>query len=381
MAASTPALIVQPEALAGLADRLRRKSRIALDTEAASFHRYVDRVYLIQLSSDDETALVDPLAVADLTPVGALLEDASIETILHDADYDLRILDRDYGFRGRRIWDTKVAAQLTGETAFGLGALLEKHFGLRLSKKLQRADWSLRPLTPEMIDYAAADTAHLTALRDLLEAQLTALGRLSWANEEFTRLETVRWTGPADDEAYLNLKGAKALKPREKAILRALWEWRDGTARALDRAAFRVISNDVLVTLARAAPTTPGALASAPGMPPSLARRHGTELLAAVGVGMAIPDADLPRYERRPRFRPDPEVEVRFQRLRDLRARRAPAIGLDPGLVCPNWVMQAIARAGPRAVEELDAMDDLRRWQREVMGDRAILDAVGNGTE
>ena len=177
----TPTLITDNPALRALAERLRRAPRVALDTEAASFHRYIDRVYLLQASSDDESALIDPLLVDDLTPIGQLLADPTLEVIFHDADYDLRILQRDYGFVGRRIWDTRVAAQLCGEPAIGLSALLEKHFGIRLSKELQRADWSERPLTDAMIAYAAADTAYLPALRDRLAEQLAALGRAHWA--------------------------------------------------------------------------------------------------------------------------------------------------------------------------------------------------------
>lgn len=362
--------------LAGLIPRLRSSPRVALDTEAASFHRYVDRVYLVQLSSDGETALVDPLSVHDLTPIGALLADPEVEIILHDADYDLRILDRDYGFRGRRLWDTKVAAQLAGEAAFGLGPLLERHFGIRLSKKLQRADWSQRPLTPEMIAYAAADTAHLPALRDLLEARLRQLGRLGWAEEEFVRLEGVRWTGPPEGEGYLQLKGAKTLRPRELAVLRAIWRWRERTARELDRAPFRVVANEVLVALARTQPQTPAALAALADVPAGVARRWGAELLDAVHAGLAAPATDLPQVERQPRQRPDPAADARFQRLRELRTRRAAAVGLDPGLVCPNWVMQTIARAAPRSPADLDRIEDLRRWQREAMGDRAMLAIV-----
>jgi ribonuclease D len=372
-----PTLIEQPEALKSLARRLLGEPRVALDTEAASFHRYVDRVYLVQLSSDAETALVDPLAVADLAPVGALLSDARVEKIFHDADYDLRILDRDYGFRCRRLWDTRVAAQLAGETAFGLGALLEKHFGIRLSKKLQRADWSQRPLTPEMIAYAAADTAYLPRLRDLLEQRLREMSRLAWAEEEFVRLEAVRWTGVTDGEGHLQMKGARTLRPRERAVLRALWEWRERLAESLDRAPFRVMGNDVLVALARAMPRTPATLAAAPLMPPTIARRHGSELLEAIAVGLAVPEEDLPRPERRPRYRPDPEADARFQRLRELRTRRAPEVGLDPGLIFPNWAMQEIARLAPRTPGELDAIAELRRWQREVVGEREILQAVG----
>jgi ribonuclease D len=350
---------------------------VALDTEAASFHRYVDRLYLLQLSSDDETALVDPLAVADLGPVGQLLAAPQLEIILHDADYDLRILDRDYGFTARNIWDTRVAAQLCGETAFGLGALLERYFGIRLSKDLQRADWSVRPLTDDMIAYAAADTAHLPALRDLLAERLTALGRLHWAEEEFRRLEGVRWTPrAAEGEEYLALRGAGALRPAQLAVLRALWDWRDTRARELDRAPFRIVGNEVLVALARDCPTGLESLSRVPGVPPSIARRHGPEFVEVIRAARALREDQWPRPERRRRERPDPEIEERITRLKALRAERAPAVGLDPGLVCANAVLAAIARARPRTATDLDPVPDLRRWQREILGDRAILDAV-----
>jgi ribonuclease D len=372
-----PLLITDPQDLERLAGRLSAGTRVALDTEAASFHRYVDRVYLIQLSSDRETALVDPLAIAHPGPIGRLLADGAIEVIFHDADYDLRMLDRDYGFHARRIWDTRVAAQLAGEQSFGLSALLERFFGIRLSKKLQRADWSARPLTDEMIAYAAADTAYLPALRDLLADRLRALNRLHWAEEEFLRLEQVRWNDRANGpDAFLDLKGAKLLKPLQLAVLRAVWSWRAQTAKAQDRAPFRILANELLVALARLGPQTAAAFAAVPGMPASIARRHGDELLAAIAQGLATPEAEWPRVARRPRAHPDPEAEARFRRLRDLRAARAPAVGLDPGLVCANGVLQEIARAAPRVPGELDAIPELRRWQREVLGDEAILRAV-----
>src|SRR5438477_282656 len=111
-----------PAALADAVATLRREPLVAADTEAASFHRYHDRIFLVQLASPSLTAIIDPLAIADLSPVGGLLDDPKVEKIFHDADYDLRILDRDYGFRARRLFDTRVAAQLAGEPAVGLAA-------------------------------------------------------------------------------------------------------------------------------------------------------------------------------------------------------------------------------------------------------------------
>jgi ribonuclease D len=372
-----PTVITEDETLRTLAERFARAPRVALDTEAASFHRYVDRMYLLQLSSDRETVLVDPLTVTDLEPVGRLLAAPDLEIILHDADYDLRILHRDYGFAARNIWDTRVAAQLCGETAFGLGALLERYFGIRLSKQLQRADWSLRPLTDDMIAYAAADTAYLPRLRDLLAERLAALGRRHWVEEEFLRLEGVRWTArAAEGEEFLALKGAKLLRPQQLAVLRALWEWRDARARALDRAPFRVAGNEMLVALARECPTGIESLSRVAGVPPSIARRHGTEFVDAIRAARALPEDQWPRLERRRRERPDPDLEERLARLKTLRGERAPQVGLDPGLVCANAVLTAIARLRPRSSADLDAVPDLRRWQREILGDQSILDAV-----
>jgi len=149
------------EALSQVITAFRRDPLVAVDTEAASFHKYLDRIYLVQLSTTEHTAVIDPLAVTDLNPVGELLADPAVEKVFHDADYDLRILDRDYRFRAASLFDTRIAAQLAGEPAIGLAALLEKYVGVKLSKAHQRADWSQRPLPPEMLSYAADDTRHL----------------------------------------------------------------------------------------------------------------------------------------------------------------------------------------------------------------------------
>src|SRR5579859_4207525 len=240
--------ISSPEELASLARHIADESLIAVDTEAASFHRYVDRIYLIQLSTRNETAVIDPLTVGDIGPLGAVLADPGVETIFHDADYDLRTLDRDYGVRARRLFDTRIAAQLLGEPAIGLAALLAKYQHVTLNKKYQRADWSRRPLTPEMLDYAATDTRYLPKLRDELRRQLEELGRLAWALEEFERLESLRFTAPpANGDAYLRIKGARALPRRGLALLRELVHWRDAVAAELDRASFRVMPNEALL--------------------------------------------------------------------------------------------------------------------------------------
>ncbi|MBI4420854.1 MAG: ribonuclease D [Gemmatimonadetes bacterium] len=373
----TPELITTPDRLGALVERLRRETLLAFDTEAASFHRYADRVYLIQVSSVGEAAIIDPLALPDLSPVGDLLASPQIEIVFHDADYDLRSLHRDYGFEAHRVFDTRIAAQLLGEPEIGLGALLHKYFRVVLDKKLQRADWSQRPLTREMIDYAAADTAHLPALREVLYRRLVELGRLEWAREEFQRLEGIRWSGAGDHpDAYLRIKGAKALAPREQAVLRALFAWRERRAQAADRAPFRVLSNEALLAIARAAPTETSSLKATTGVPASVAQREGTGLVEVVRRALSTPARDWPPRERGERTKRDPEADARFERLKSVRNERAKELGLEPGVLCSNAVLQGLAREGAGALRVRALVPEFRAWQKEALGETRIFSVL-----
>jgi ribonuclease D len=367
-----------PDALAEAVAAFRREPLVAADTEAASFHRYRDRIFLVQLSTRQRTAIVDPLALADLAPVGALLADAAVEKVFHDADYDLRILDRDYGFHAVRLFDTRVAAQLAGEPAVGLAALLEKYLALKLAKEHQKADWSLRPLPAAMLEYAAADTEHLPRLRDALRDRLIQLGRLAWAEEEFARLESLRWTATPDGaDGFLRVKGARVLAPRSLAALRELHRWRETLAAEQDKASFRIIGNDALLAVARALPRSPADLTAIAGLPGALARRHEAALLDCVRRALALPEDQLPRVERGARPPKDPTVDQRVERLKAVRNRVAAELGLDPGVLCGRATLAAVARATPLPTDRagLARVAELRRWQIDVLGD-ALLGAL-----
>jgi len=363
-------------ALSQVISAFRRDPLVAVDTEAASFHKYLDRIYLVQLSTTTATAVIDPLAVADLTPLGDLLADPGVEKVFHDADYDLRILDRDYRFRAASLFDTRIAAQLAGEPAIGLAALLEKYVGVKLSKAHQRADWSQRPLPPEMLAYAADDTRHLPALREALRTRLRELGRLEWAEEEFGPLEALRWTGTSSTtDGYLRLKGARTLTGRQLAALRELYRWREELAARQDRATFRIIGNEALLAVSRTLPRTAAALGQTTGVPPVLAARHGAELIASVQRALALDEGSLPRIERSARIRNDPAFDARVERLKAVRNRVAKELGLDPGVLCGRTTLEAVARAHPKDRAGLAQVGELRRWQVAVLGD-ALLAAL-----
>lgn len=345
---------------------------IALDTEGASFHRYVDRIYLLQLSTERRHAIIDPLRVDSHPALGKLLESRDVEVVFHDADYDLRLLHQDYGWRVTNIFDTRVAAQLLGIKAFGLAALLDSFFGVRLDKKHQRADWSMRPLPEDMLEYASQDTMHLLPLRARLQDALDRKGRLHWAQEEFERLEGTKWDEAGEDMSFLRLKGARDLTRRELAILRELVAWRDGVARDLDRSTFRVAGNDVLLALAREAPATLAAVEATKGLSRSVVARHARSILDAVARGKAVPEADLPKFPRGPRWARDPDFEDRVSALKAVRDRRAAELALDPGVLCPRERLEAIARRNPHSLDELMEVPEVRRWQAEVLGEEFV---------
>jgi ribonuclease D len=355
-------------AVAAFLESIGRVTELAIDTEGASFHKFVDRIYLVQLSTRQQHAIIDPLPIQTPAALGRLLEDPKVEVVFHDADYDLRLLYQDYAWHVTNIFDTRIAAQLLGLTAFGLAALLERNFGLKLDKKHQRADWSMRPLTPGMLDYAAQDTMHLLELKDGLRRELENKGRIGWAREEFLRLEGTRWEPNEPGSAFLKLKGARDLTRRELALLRELVNWRDGVALQLDRATFRVVANEVLLEAARLAPQSLEALGAIKGMPRGILDRAGRDVLAAVRRGLDVPDADLPKFPRSARFDKDPDFDSKVGKLKSVRDDAAKRLELDPGVLCSRERMEAIARALPRSVEELAPIPGLRKWQIDEMG-------------
>jgi ribonuclease D len=372
------------EAAGRFLDGIAAAPTIAIDTEGASYHRFVDRIYLLQLSTESQHAIIDPLAVKELGALGALLEARHVEVVFHDADYDLRLLHQDYQWRVTHIFDTRIAAQLLGIKAFGLAALLEQYFGVRLDKKHQRADWSMRPLPADMLEYAAQDTIHLLELSRRLRAALESKKRWSWAREEFERLEGTQWAADDAATAFMRLKGARDLTRRELGRLRELVAWRDQVAQGLDRSSFRVMTNEVLQDIARRNPVRGSELAAIKGVNPRLMEQRGREVLDALARGNAVPDADLPRFPKSARWDRDPAFDDRVARLKRVRDDAAHRLELDPGVLCARERLEAVARAQPRLVEDLSQIPELRKWQVEALGEdflRALRDGGSSASE
>lgn len=356
-----------------LGRRLESVALIAADTEAAGYHRYSDRVCLLQLSTRDATFVIDTLAITHLDALRGIFGREETEVVFHDADYDLRLLARDFDLHVSKLFDTKTAAQFIGERSFGLGTLVEKYVGVRMEKKHQRADWAQRPLSAEMLVYAAEDTQYLPTLRDRLREELVRLGRLKWAEEEFRITEQTRWAVNEERAAFLRMKGARDLAPRQLAVLRELHAWRERTAESRDVATFRVLSNEALLEVARRSPNDAMGLEGIVGLTANIIERRGDELLAAVRRAAGLSDAELPQFPRGPRRpAPDAEFEARAERLKIVRDRIADRLNLERGFLMPRQQLEEIARKKPGTTAELGEILEMRKWQVDALGEELI---------
>jgi len=360
-------IISDQTSLVALAAELHACSAIAVDLEADSLHNYQEKVCLLQFSTPDRTVLVDPLALADLEALKPVMADAAVRKIFHAADYDIRCLYRDYQIEVRGLFDTMVSCQFLGEEKFGLADVLAKYFQLRLDKKLQKADWSVRPLSPEMVRYAAEDTLHLHRLAEILEKRLIEKGRLEWVAEECALLEQVRHTvnsGPL----YLRFKGAWSLTPRQLAVLENLLTWRDREAQRRNCPPFRIIDNQALLAMAREMPRTVEEMKKPREVPSRLADRYGSPMLRAVEAAMSLPPEALPVYPRPERPVVDPQVEARLKRLKEWRAKKAAELGMEPGIVINNHLLEILALNPPAGIEDRKEVTAMKDWQRRELG-------------
>lgn len=346
---------------------------IAIDTEADSLHSYFDKVCLVQISAKKDDYVVDPLAKLSLQPLAPVLENRDIIKVFHAADYDLRIMNRDFGFTVANLFDTMVSAQLLGMPQIGLAALLKKYFDLEADKSHQRADWSMRPLPPDMLHYAATDTHYLIELSAILRQELENAGRWEWAQEEFLRLEAIRFReSEENEEGFRKLKGISKFSRRQLGAVQTLYDWRDGVARSVDRPPFKVLTNETLLTVAQALPTTIGELEKVKGMPPIVVRKYGLDLQARLSRVAAAAEEELPEREASRPWVRDVELEKRVERLKKVRDVVAKELALDGSVIAPRHVLNAVAAMQPTSVEQLRDVAAMRDWQRKLLGEKFV---------
>ena len=369
-------IITQRPELERLAKRLLREEIVAFDTEADSFYHYFDKVCLVQIATLDGCWLVDPIAMggaAELAPLGPVFASPKVKILFHAAEYDIYVLKRDCGFEFTNLFDTMVSSQLLGYPAIGLSALVEKHFGVSLPKDEQRSDWSRRPLTEKQLRYAASDVHYLIRLAETLEGELSRAGRLEWALNDFETLCGRRWPDREFDElGYLRITGARALDPVALAVLRELFLLRDQRSREIDRPPFKVLGNRTLLEISREKISDLDSLAEIKGISDLILKRLGKDLVAAVKKGLRKPHGPIPRLDTAVRRRMDRPTEKKLAALKEWRGPRAQSLALDPGVLCPNAALEAIAWASPATAEEMKGIVELKGWFVREFGEEIV---------
>jgi ribonuclease D len=353
--------------LRALAEKLFAEPLVAVDTESNSLHAYQERVCLIQFSIPSGDFLVDPLSLDSLAPLAPLFADPKYEKIFHAAEYDLICLKRDFDFTFTNVFDTMSAARIMGRSKVGLGSILEEEFHVVLNKKYQRADWGQRPLPSYLLSYAQLDTHYLIPLRHRLREQLHQKHLWPLAQEDFARLTQVNGREPTPKEDLVwRINGARDLTPGETAVLNELCLYRDEAASGLDRPVFKVMNDDLLVTLAQRLPLGKGELARA-GMTDRQIHRFGDGVLAAITRGMAAPPLYQPVHAR-----PEDDFLNRMDALSDWRKMRARALGVESDVVLPREHIAKIARHNPSDETALAQLMDDVPWRYEQFGDQIL---------
>ena len=354
-------LISSPDQLGPLYAALDRVTEIALDTEADNLFRFRTKVCLMQILAGGEIYLVDMLA--DLPLDGLWSRLATRHLVMHGSDYDLRLMRELCNFEPVSIFDTMFAAQLLNIPRFGLAALLEQNFGIKLDKDNQKANWSKRPLTKDLLDYAALDVHHLPALRDRLTAELQRLGRVAWLEQKCRwQIEVARDGFAAPDDNAWRISGSERLGDRGTGVLHAIWHWRQHWAEKLDTPPFKVTGNELIMRIVRAADE---GMAINDLLNFHLGRRHdrlAPSLDEAIRKGVEMDVSTLPRRERRREFSPMSLEELaRQDRVKTLRDRLAASLNIESTLIATRSQLVLLAR-NPASIDEV-----LLPWQAELL--------------
>jgi ribonuclease D len=349
---------------------LSQATSCVMDTEADSMYHYQEKLSLIQISVGKYHWLLDPLCRLNLKP---LWKCKALKNItFHACDYDLRLLAIFHGFHPENIYDTSIAAKLLGEKQTGLAALVEKYFNVKLSKENQKADWTKRPLSPEMCYYAVQDTVYLDAIKELQCEKLRELGRMEWLQESCEKLlknlKRQNKNSESSQKENWRLKGSNVFKPFELQLLKAAWQWRDGEAKKRDSASYRILNPYLMLDIVKIAARVKGKIdeRNLPRLPRNMKGAMLKSFLKALNEAAAAPASEFPAIilnKTAPRISINEDLR---EKLRELRNEKAEQLKIDSGLLAKQSQLNVLANALNGGWEEKFNVAEFMNWQCEI---------------
>ena len=357
--------VTDTESLADLVELLRKAPSVAIDTEFMRERTYFARLCLIQLASDDVAAIVDPLAIDDLSPLQDLLTDTAVVKIFHAGTQDLEIFYRLFGVPTAPVFDSQVAATLAGfPQQVGYGALVKEVMGVQLDKGDTYTDWAKRPLSDTQVEYALNDVRYLPEIRRRLLGEMEREGRIEWLAADFARLEDPATYEVVPRELWRRVKRVSSLNRRQLAVAREVAAWRENEAQRRDIPKRWVLGDESIIEIARRAPKTADQLNAIRGVADKVGRGAQSGLLGAIAAGTAVSDDELPSLEKR--RRPVGDVDGAVDLMIALVRLRAREHGVAMPLMASRDDLERLA-AGEKEASPL-----LEGWRKKMVGDELV---------
>jgi len=339
--------------LKNMCEELEKCEVIAIDLECENnLHHYGSYISIIQITANKKNWVVDVIRLKEIGKLKDIFENKKIQKIFHDVSFDLRILKYEFKVNAKNLYDTQIAALLIGEKNVGLGSLLEKFFLIKKESKFQMADWTIRPINPEMMAYAVKDTAYLIDLKNLIDTKIKELQREEWLRQELEYLEEKNYE--YKDLEFEDMKGTSKLLPHEKIFAKKIYDYRETLAKQINKPVHRIMSNKIIIEIATNPPKTKEKWKQLKGIYPPLKAKLPTIYLNS----KKIPIKEEPK-ERRERKNYTEEQKEQLQELESTRIKIGTKHKIEPYLILSKDQIHEVVRK--------KNYDSLRLWQKELI--------------